>query len=76
MFWPARKRADVTIGVRIGRALHWLLVAVAAIIAAAAVYVFIVDHSDYRLFDTAWMFWPAIAVFMLGRGCRYIFSGE
>ena len=65
--WPSQARDESSAVVRLGRVLHWILTACAALLVGAAF-----ESSSEVLFFLAF----AGVVFFTGRGCRYILSNE
>jgi hypothetical protein len=70
VFWPTRRNPDAGPLCRLGRLVHWAALVPAALVALIAA------TSVSSWFDALIYFAIAIAIALLGRGLRYVMSGE
>jgi hypothetical protein len=76
-FWPQDVREDPGFINRMGRVFHWTLVAVSApLFAIGAVIGVFGTWLDTERQVGGLMLCTSVAAWMIGRGGRYIFSGE
>ena len=77
-FWPRHPKADTTALIRFGRLLHWLLTGSAAVCVVASLVSpprFLDGSADYPTGLLIGLSF-AIPLAILGRGARYVLSGE
>jgi len=77
-FWPQDVREDPGFINRIGRVLHWTLVAIsAAFFATGAFAVAMNTWGSWNDLEAAFLIMcGCVPTWIVGRGARYIFSGE
>jgi hypothetical protein len=76
-FWPQDVREDPGFINRMGRVFHWTLIAVSApLFAIGAVIGVFGTLLDTERQVGGLMLCTSVAAWMIGRGARYIFSGE
>jgi hypothetical protein len=76
-FWPTKIKAEPGAFARLGRVLHWLCVAIAAIAVFINLSNYINATQGYeREYSLQFAGIVGGGLFMLGRAIRYIFSGE
>jgi hypothetical protein len=77
-FWPRHLKSDTTALIRFGRVLHWFLTGVAAICIVSSLVGaprFPDGSADYLSAALIGLSF-AIPIAFIGRGARYILSGE
>lgn len=73
-FWPDKVREDAGVVARAGRVLHWISIVIA--VAICALYWAIAFESGIDWGLQTGFGATAVVVALLGRGARYILSGE
>lgn len=71
LFWPSELNPDPTIGVRLGRVLHWI-----AIFLAIWPIIFSLNSEDMQPDGRVMFYSIAAGIYMVGRAARYIFGNE
>lgn len=78
-FWPSKRNEPADAGIRLGRVLHWIGCgfATALLVGGAVGSVQLHNSGD----DEAWILFAlaggaSALVYLLGRGLRYVLSGE
>ncbi len=76
--WPQKKLVEIetTIAIRLGRVLHWAALAMVGVLWLGEFVGVIFGFWSDSSFVVGIVILAGIAVFLIGRGLRYIFANE
>ena len=75
--WPQKLRdVETTLAIRLGRVLHWAAIAFAAVLWLGEFVGVVFGYWSSSQFVIGMVILVGLAVFMAGRGLRYIFANE
>ena len=76
--WPRKRLVEIetTIAVRLGRVLHWVAVAFVGVLWLGEFIGIIFGYWNDRFFQIGIVILGGIAIFLIGRGLRYVFANE
>lgn len=70
-FWPTHLNAEPGFAARLGRFIHWMAIAIAALFAFVLANITVGDPSAFPGF-----LFIALAIALIGRGLRFVFALE
>lgn len=76
--WPRKRLVEIetTIAVRLGRVLHWAAIAFVGVLWLGEFIGIIFGYWNDRFFQVGVVILGGLAIFLIGRGLRYVFANE